>query len=135
MTDAIPGSMGSSATWFTDRASVPAQTGAMEIEILHIADCPNWREAGARVAAALRDLRAQDVPVRFTLLTTPDEAGRVAFAGSPTILVDGFDAFPSDGLTKDLACRIYRVGGRFAGTPSLADLRGVLAERMTSRSE
>lgn len=104
----------------------------MEIEILHIAECPNWQEAGDRVAAALGELGAGNVPVRFTLLTTPEAAARVPFAGSPTILVDGIDAFPTDSLTTDLACRVYQIGGRFSGTPSLTDIRDVLAARIAS---
>ncbi|WP_448811826.1 hypothetical protein [Agromyces bauzanensis] len=102
----------------------------MEIEILHIDDCPNWRKAGRLVTQALEELGAGDVPVRFTLLSTPEQAAAVPFAGSPTILVDGVDAFPSEGATAELACRVFRVDGRFVGTPSLSDVRRVLAERM-----
>ena len=81
----------------------------MEIEILHIDDCPNWQEAGARVRQALQELGAPEVPVTFTLLSTVEEAAARPFAGSPTVLIDGVDAFPSDGATADLACRVYRV--------------------------
>ena len=105
----------------------------MEIEILHIDDCPNWQEAGARVRQALQEVGAPEVPVTFTLLSTVEEAAARPFAGSPTVLIDGVDAFPSDGATADLACRVYRVDGRFAGAPSVADLRAVLAPALYTR--
>ena len=106
----------------------------MEIEILHIAECPNVHEAGERVVAVLADLGASEVPVRFTLISTSEEAAQVPFSGSPTVLINGVDAFPSDGRTKDLACRVYQVGNRFAGTPSLADLREVFVNKLGLRS-
>ncbi len=106
----------------------------MEIEILHIEDCPNWRDAVERVTDVLIELGAERTPVRATLLASPAEAATVAFAGSPTILIDGADAFPSSGRTSDLACRVYPVDGRFAGIPSLADLRTVISTALL-RSE
>ena len=102
----------------------------MRIEILHIEACVNWRKAGELVAQVLEDLDAKHVPVEFTLISTPEEAVAVPFAGSPTILVDGIDAFPSAGATAELACRVYQADGRIAGTPSLSDLRAVVAERL-----
>lgn len=119
-----------SAIWDTVLAADPAQTGRVKVEILHIEECPNWREAGRLVAQALDELGARDVPLGFTLLTTPEQAAAVPFAGSPTILVDGVDAFASDGATAEFACRVFVTEGGLAGTPSLPDIRRVLAERM-----
>lgn len=114
----------------TSRAEFGFTLERMEIEILHIEACPNWRYAGELVSRVLDELDAKHVPVTFTLISTPDEAAAVPFAGSPTILVDGVDAFPSEGATADLACRVYQSEGRFTGTPSLSDLRAVLTERL-----
>lgn len=102
----------------------------MRIEILHIEACANWREAGELVARALDELGAPHVPVTATLISTPEQAAAVPFAGSPTILLDGVDAFPSNGVTAELACRVYHAKGRIAGTPSLSDLRAVIARRL-----
>lgn len=99
--------------------------GAVKIEILHIGDCQNWEEAEHRVRLALERLGRTDVEVRRVLLSSPEDAGRVWFAGSPTILVDGVDAFPTEGRTTDLACRIYRTDHGFAGVPSVDQLVGV----------
>jgi hypothetical protein len=98
----------------------------MNIEILHIDECPNWEEAGRRVATALAATGRAGVRVDYRLLRTSDEAARVPFAGSPTILLDGVDAFPTDGQTTDLACRIYRTATGFAGVPTVDQLVEVL---------
>ncbi|MES2093535.1 MAG: thioredoxin family protein [Actinomycetota bacterium] len=94
----------------------------MHVEILHIDDCPNWVEAGKRVEAALLHLDRDDDEVTYRLLASPAAAAKVPFAGSPTILVDGVDVFPTDGRTSDLACRIYRTDSGFAGAPTVAQL-------------
>ncbi|MBI5160763.1 MAG: thioredoxin family protein [Micrococcales bacterium] len=97
----------------------------MQIEILHIDACPNWVEAGRRVEAALVGMGRGDDAVSYRLLTTSAEAAKVPFAGSPTILVDGADAFPAE-RTADLACRVYRTDTGFAGVPSDAQIREAL---------
>jgi hypothetical protein len=60
--------------------------------------------------------------VDFRLLSTPDEAARTPFAGSPTISVNGEDLFPSEGRTSELACRIYFTPGGLAGLPTVRQL-------------
>lgn len=107
----------------------------MKVEILHIEDCPNWVEAGERVRSALDDSGHRGVEIEFRLLRTSDEAAEVPFAGSPTILVDDVDAFPSDGRATDLACRIYWIGGRPAGLPSPEQLQRRFADGRDDREE
>lgn len=104
----------------------------MKIEILHIADCPNWTATGELVMDVLNELGAGNTPIEYVLLTTPEEVAAVPFAGSPTVLIDGVDAFPSEGATADLACRVYRTGGHFAGSPSKEDLREALGAALAS---
>ena len=99
-----------------------SDTGGMRVEILHIDECPNWVEAGTRVEAALSELDRGDVEVTYRLLTDSAEAAAVPFAGSPTILLDDLDLFPTDGRTSDLACRVYRTDTGFAGVPTVAQL-------------
>ena len=101
----------------------------MRAEILHIADCPNWREAGARLQTALERRGAADVIIDYRLLSSPEDLRGVPFAGSPTILVDGVDLFPSEGATKDLACRVYISEGRLAPLPTVNDLVEALQSR------
>jgi hypothetical protein len=101
----------------------------MQIQILHIAECPNWREAGVRMRAALTTVGAAVSAIDYQLLTEPAQLGALPFAGSPTILVDGVDLFPSDGATSDLACRVYVSNGRIAGLPTVDELAEALRAR------
>ena len=101
----------------------------MRIEILHIEECPNWVEAGARVEAALVELGRAGVEVTYRLLQSSEDAADVAFAGSPTILLDGVDAFPTDGQTSELACRVYWTESGPAGLPTVAQLVEVMRAR------
>ena len=94
----------------------------MDIQVLHIDDCPNWREAGTRLAAALKALGRYDVEVSYQLIEDTDTASRTGFAGSPTIVVNGADLFPSDGRTSDLACRVYVTPQGLAGLPTQAQV-------------
>ncbi|MCJ1697680.1 thioredoxin family protein [Rathayibacter caricis] len=101
----------------------------MMIEVLHIDDCPNWKDVGPRLDEALAATGHSDVPVTYRLLATPEDAAGVAFAGSPTITLDGEDLFPSGGRTTDLACRIYFTSSGLAGLPTTEQL----VEAITSR--
>lgn len=102
----------------------------MLVEILHIADCPNWREAGARLRTALTRLGEPEVSINYRLLSQPEDTRDVPFAGSPTILVDGHDLFPSQGATHDLACRVYVSEGRLAPLPAVDDVIAALHARI-----
>lgn len=101
----------------------------MRIEILHIDDCHNWGEAGERMRTAL-ETAGVDAAVGFRLLRTSQEAAQVPFSGSPTILIDGTDAFPTASTTSDLACRLYWTDGGPAGVPSLEQLVVAIRSRM-----
>jgi hypothetical protein len=94
----------------------------MKAELLHIEECPSWEEAGRSLRAALDSTGHRDVPITFTLVASATEAARVPFAGSPTILIDGQDLFPSDGRTSDLACRVYLTPKGLAGRPTQEQL-------------
>jgi len=109
----------------------PLDNGPMHVSVLHIDDCPNWVEASSRLVTALRNVGIPNTEVSFVVLRTPEDASRVPFAGSPTILVDGEDLFPSTGRSTDLACRIYRTDGHVAGLPSLEDIEEALRHRLS----
>ncbi|MHA6669981.1 hypothetical protein ACX3O0_14060 [Homoserinimonas sp. A447] len=95
--------------------------------MLHIDDCPNWQETGARLTAALKSLGRDDVEVSYQRIDDSDAADRTGFAGSPTIMVNGADLFPSDGRTSDLACRIYFTPQGLAGAPTQVQILDSLA--------
>lgn len=99
----------------------------MKIELLHIDDCPSWREAGIRLAHALATVGLGDVEVTYTVVRTTEDAQAVNFGGSPTILVDGEDLYPSNQRTSDLACRVYATPNGLAGMPTTEQLIDALA--------
>ena len=74
----------------------------MKVQVVHIEACPNWQEAGVRTRQALDALGLVETSVEYLQLRTEADVAAVAFAGSPTILVDGEDLFPSSGRTRDL---------------------------------
>jgi hypothetical protein len=67
--------------------------------------------------------------LRRQLVDAVEEAVRVGFLGSPTILIDGADPFAAPGVTPSLSCRVYRTDTGLAGAPIVEQLRAVLATR------
>ncbi len=85
----------------------------MNVEILHIDDCPSWEVAVARTRGALDRLGREDVSVIARALHTPD-------------------FFPSDGQTNDLACRVYVTPEGLKGTPTTDQIVEAPRPRMNS---
>ena len=96
--------------------------GGVNIEVLHIDDCPSWVEAGNRLREALDTTGFGDTEIHYRVLRTFNDAAQVPFAGSPTILLDGEDLFPGGARSSDLACRVYPTPTGLAGMPSTAQL-------------
>lgn len=101
----------------------------MRIELLHIDECPNWAQCSERIQAALDVVGVRDVTIGHYLLTDPAGAARVDFGGSPTILIDGVDAFPGV-RTNDLACRIYQTEHGLAGMPTTTQIEEAIRARL-----
>lgn len=97
----------------------------MELTVQYFDDCPNWTALVER----LRELTVDrdDVTVRLETVETAEQAERVGFVGSPTLLVDGRDPFAEPGRPVGLACRVYRTPEGPAGLPSREQLAGLLS--------
>jgi len=95
----------------------------MQIEVLHIDQCPNLEAARKALAEVVDELGLSDVTVTSTLIGSSEEAARHRFAGSPTVLIDGLDVVPGVEPTTNLACRVYRDGQKMAGSPTKDSLR------------
>lgn len=81
-----------------------AQTGensVMQLEILHIDDCPNTELARERLTAALAAVGRSDLEVRMRRIRSVEDIAGTAFAGSPTMTANGEDLFPTP-VTKPL---------------------------------
>jgi hypothetical protein len=110
----------------------------VQLEVVYFDGCPNWRPARDALVEAMTRLGWEPVPVAVVAVTSPQEAVAAGFAGSPTILVDGRDAFPGAQVTQDLACRIYPTSRGPAGCPDVEDLVSALqreAHRDTTRDD
>lgn len=97
------------------------------IELLHIAGCPNSEVTLDRLQRAVANAMPSNAQIKYTLVDSAETAAQVSFAGSPTILLDGVDLFPTDGRTTDLACRIYLTPNGLAGAPTQLQIEAALA--------
>lgn len=95
----------------------------MTVTVLYFEGCPNWRTADTRLRALANEL---GFTVDRRVVDTPEEAQRVGFRGSPTILVEGRDPFASGDEPVGLSCRVYDTPDGPAGAPTVAQLRDVL---------
>ncbi len=99
----------------------------MDVTLLYFDDCPNWMQA----AGHLDTLAAEfpDLTLSRRLVDTSEEAERVGFHGSPSILIDGVDAFAPRDAPVGLSCRMYQTPDGPAGSPTLEQLRIALNAR------
>ena len=95
----------------------------MNIDLWYFDGCPNWKLADQR----LTEIAAErpDVTLARHVVDTVEEAERVGFRGSPSILVDGVDVFAAGDAGIGLACRVYLTPDGPAGAPTLEQLRAV----------
>ena len=68
--------------------------------------CPS--SGRLRLATALDAAGRPDIGIRVRVVRTDAEATELGFTGSPTILIDGCDAFPDRHAVVGLSCRLYR---------------------------
>jgi hypothetical protein len=101
----------------------------LRITLRYFEGCPNWRVAEARLRRVLGEADSSTTEIVLERVESPEEAERLAFRGSPTILVDGLDPFAEDGAPVGLACRMYRTERGLDGAPSEAQLRRALSLR------
>lgn len=103
----------------------------MEVRLVYFDGCPNWQLARTRLRQVLDRLGRSDVSISGVRVETADEASAAGFAGSPTILVDGWDLFPATTeWAGGLGCRLYRTPAGSAGAPRVEDIMGALSERV-----
>lgn len=94
-----------------------------EVTLQYFDGCPSWELADRRLRALQDEL---DLTISYQRVETTEEAERVAFRGSPTLLVDGADPFADDDAPVGLACRVYDTPEGPQGAPTSEQLRQVL---------
>jgi hypothetical protein len=77
----------------------------VEIDLLHVPDCPNRMLARDVLERALARTR-QTAVVREHAVGSVEEAERLGMRGSPTILIDGRGAFPGGDGVASWSCRL-----------------------------
>lgn len=97
----------------------------MEITLQYFDGCPNWTVLEDRIAQAVGDRTG----VTFTRqrIETAQDAERLGFRGSPTVLIDGADPFTQQGAPAGLTCRMYPTPDGLAGSPTVEQLRAAIA--------
>jgi hypothetical protein len=98
----------------------------MDVMLLYFDGCPNWKVAAEHLATIAAE--RPDITVTLHLVETFDEAERVGFHGSPSIIMDGVDPFAAAGIGGGLACRVYETPDGRAGAPTLEQLRAALTD-------
>jgi hypothetical protein len=103
----------------------------VKVELLWWEGCPSHPETLADLRAVLHD-EGVDAEVQLTEVETDEQARNERFPGSPTIRLDGEDAFPAEpGEPFSLTCRIYRLrDGRVSPTPDPEDIRAALRSHL-----
>jgi hypothetical protein len=99
----------------------------MEFTLLYFDSCPNWR-----VADELLDRLAhahQDVTAHRRIVDTQEDAERVSFVGSPTILIDGVDPWAPAGAPVGLSCRVFTTPDGLRVSPTWDQLEAEVASR------
>jgi len=105
---------------------------SVQVTIQYFEGCPHWKLAEERVRKALRDLSRENVTVEHQLIDSPGMAERVAFRGSPTILIDGRDPFATGAEPVGLTCRVFPTEEGPQGAPTEAQLRRLFAAKLAT---
>ena len=100
--------------------------GSMQVTLRYFTECPNWKVAEERLREALRR-SGRSVAIVHEVIETHDQAEQIGFRGSPSVVIDGRDAFPDQAEPIGLSCRIYRTADGPQGAPSVDQLTELLA--------
>jgi hypothetical protein len=117
----------------------------MQVKILYFTGCPNLATMADRVRIVLAELGRADVAVQAEDVHQASALSS-AWAGSPTLLLDGRDPFAAAGRPRAAidgglnlvpspggdACRIYVTANGLEGAPSVDQLRTALVSALGS---
>ena len=97
----------------------------VNVTLLYFDDCPNWKITDQH----LRTLATErpDIVIERRIVDTIEAAEASRFRGSPSVIIDGSDAFADADQPVGLSCRMYQTPDGFAGSPTLDQLRAATA--------
>lgn len=96
----------------------------MDLQLLLVDGCPHAGLARERLADAIAQIGIE-ASIDERIVGTTAEAEDIDFSGSPTILVDGRDPFPTS-TSAGLSCRLYPTATGSDGAPAVEDLVAAL---------
>jgi len=106
----------------------------LDIRFLYSRECPSYEEALQRLRQVIKE-EGIDPSVEVFEVETREQAEKLRFLGSPTILIDGQDIDPQPNPQYALTCRAYRLeDGRISPLPSVEMIRGALRSAIEKRS-
>jgi hypothetical protein len=98
----------------------------VDVVLRYFDGCPNWEVAFARLREALDAEGHSGTRPKLELASGAEEAERLRFRGSPTILIDGVDPFADECLPVGFTCRVFETETGLEGSPSVEQLRTAL---------
>ena len=103
-----------------------AAARSLRVTLRYFDGCPHWRLVYDRLRQVLREEGLPDVEPVLEKVETPEDAERLRFVGSPTILIEGRDPFGDAEAAFGLSCRVYTTPDGLAGSPTPDQLRAAL---------
>lgn len=97
----------------------------MDVRLLYVDGCPSRQTMDRRLRVALARAGHTEPPTHVEV-TTPEDAERLSFRGSPTVLLDGVDPFADASAPVGLCCRVYETPEGRRGAPTVEQLLAVL---------
>jgi len=106
----------------------------LKILFLYSEDCPSHEQALQRLRKVMNEEGMRN-EIEILRVETSEEAEKLKFIGSPTILIDGRDIDPPTNPYYALTCRAYRLeDGRMSPLPSEAMIRQAIRRASTEES-
>ena len=99
---------------------------SLRVTLRYFDGCPHWRTLYDRVRQVLLEEGLVDVEPVLEQVGTPEDAERLRFVGSPTILIEDRDPFGGTEAVFGLSCRVYTTPDGLAGSPTPDQLRAAL---------
>jgi len=98
----------------------------VDVSLLYFDGCPNWQETDRRLREALSLVGRTGTTPNYVKVTSSEDAERLSFRGSPTVLIDGEDPFADTNSPVGLSCRLFRTPEGLRGGPTVEQLVQVL---------
>ena len=102
----------------------------MHLEVRFVRDCPHLPVVRDRLQRALEAVNQAGLGVRYRIVADLEDAQRLRFVGSPTVLINQADPFLEPEAAVGMSCQLYRGGDGLSGSPSTDDLITVLTDAL-----